>query len=909
MAKKQLLLVDADPRSVRVLEVSLKKAGYSVTTATDGADALSKIEFSAPDLILSDTRLPRIDGYELVRRLKERGDQGIPVVFLTSQQSIEDKIRGLELGVEDYLTKPIFVRELIARVNLLLAKRTQERMATSLPASARTRLSGSLEDMGVVDLIQTFEVSRKSGAARIIDRRRQVTIYFRDGKVVDAELGRLRGEEAVYRALIWNSGSFEVEFRPVSNEDIIPTSTQGLLMEGMRRVDEWGRLLEQLPPLSTVFEIDHQQLVERLNEIPDELNGVLRLFDGKRTLLDIVDDSPFEDLSTLSTVTKLFFEGLLVIAETPAEEALVPSGEAESHPKITTSPPDDYEIVPARPASEPRLPVAPAASWRPPAPELTHLSSVRPELLQPAADRDESAAATEQAYDLGGRVADRAPPDEEAAVPPVPESESVAPAPPVAEAGERRQPPESLPAERRGEPAPAAMLGATLPSWGAAPPPIDRTQRVVVTEAALASAESGARDVDEEERAPETVSGPGTPLAAEHPEPVGVPPRPLDDEEGTPRGGRTQLGLGPLGAMALEARVKAAAASEAELRELPAVRLVEPASSSASRPPAGKVIPFRTTAARREGEDSALIEGFVDARAAEREAVAEPPPPEVPLPLTPAQPRVDTYRPRDFSTTWRAEDTRASGITAAPPSDPTPRPPTKTLDDDHDQFFEEGESGRYSGGPVAVHEQKQELVALNDEIETERRSLHSGYPDHEQRRERFVRFVALVVGFGLAVFAVAMWRVMASQGEPANQQESAPNEPVLTAPADPGAAEPGVAEPPPAPPALESDEPRRRPPAAESEVPGPAVETLEPQAPAPAPAAPPAVAEPTPAPRAREVAPPPRPRDVAPAPRPRTPPPAPRGDSPAPRRVEPSPPAPAPAATPGRPPTASFPID
>ena len=198
-----------------------------------------------------------------------------------SQKSIEDKIRGLELGVEDYLTKPIFVRELIARVNMLLARRTQERIATG-PAS-RTRFAGSLEDMGVVDLLQTFEVSRKSGIARITDGKRQATVYFRDGKVVDAELGQLRGEEAIYRALIWNSGSFEVEFSTVDNADVIPTSTQGLLMEGMRRVDEWGRLFEQLPSLDVVFEVDHETLVERLNEIPDELNAILRLFDGAAT--------------------------------------------------------------------------------------------------------------------------------------------------------------------------------------------------------------------------------------------------------------------------------------------------------------------------------------------------------------------------------------------------------------------------------------------------------------------------------------------------------------------------------------------------------------------------------------------------------------------------------------------------
>src|SRR5437868_9507989 len=137
-------------------------------------DALGKLELSTPDLVLTDTRLPKLDGYALVRKLKDKPEWApIPVVFLTSQKSVEDKIRGLELGVEDYLTKPIFVRELLARVNLLLARRTQEKIATSMPNSRRTRLSGSLEDMGVVDLLQTFEVSRKSGIARIHDRRRE----------------------------------------------------------------------------------------------------------------------------------------------------------------------------------------------------------------------------------------------------------------------------------------------------------------------------------------------------------------------------------------------------------------------------------------------------------------------------------------------------------------------------------------------------------------------------------------------------------------------------------------------------------------------------------------------------------------------------------------------------------------
>ena len=379
MAKQKLLLVDADPRSVRVLEVSLRKAGYSVTTAADGLDALAKIESSTPDLILSDTRLPKLDGYTLVRKLKERAEwAAIPVVFLTSQKSIEDKIRGLELGVEDYLTKPIFVRELIARVNLLLARRTQENIAANRNTSTgRTRFSGSIQDMAVVDLLQTFEVSRKGGVVHLQGSAQEGHIYFRDGKIVDAELGRLRGEEAIYRALIWNEATFEVEFKAIANEDIIGGSTQAILMEGMRRVDEWGRLCEQLPPLSTVFEIDHAELLERLSEIPDELNGILRLFDGTRTLSDVVDDSPFEDLSTLSTVTKLYFEGLLVPRRDASASPSV-AGEAPVEQGRAT-PPGAIEdaVVPASETVRPPPPASPRSlpSSPPPSPLSSPLSS------------------------------------------------------------------------------------------------------------------------------------------------------------------------------------------------------------------------------------------------------------------------------------------------------------------------------------------------------------------------------------------------------------------------------------------------------------------------------------------------------------------------------------------------------
>ena len=126
---------------------------------------------------------------------------------------------------------------------------------------------------------------------------------------------------------------------------MIATSTQGLLMEGMRRVDEWGRLSEQLPSLDVVFDVDHETLVERLTEIPDELNAILRLLDGRRTLMEIIDESPFDDLSTLSVISKLYFEGLLVLAEV-VEDQVVPNLDGDSAP-AHEKPPSEFDIVPA----------------------------------------------------------------------------------------------------------------------------------------------------------------------------------------------------------------------------------------------------------------------------------------------------------------------------------------------------------------------------------------------------------------------------------------------------------------------------------------------------------------------------------------------------------------------------------
>ena len=335
MSKQSLLLVDGDTRSLRVLEVSLRKNEFMVTAASSVQDALGKLELHAPDLIISETTFPDGDGFELRRRVRATPEWSeIPFIFLTAEAAIENKIRGLELGVDDYLTKPIYIKEIVTRINILLQKR--QRIRFEERRDGRTRFAGRVQDMQVVDVIQTIEISRKSGVIQFVgERGRQAAIYFRDGRVIDAEAGPLQGEDAVYRLLTWSEGEFEVVFRTVRRREVITMSSQGLLMEGMRRLDEWSRLFEQLPPLTHRFEVDTIELAGRLGDVPDDNNRILRLFDGKRTLLEVIDASDVGDLECLQAISRLYFEELLLDLDhekTPRREMTkpIPRGDHDS---------------------------------------------------------------------------------------------------------------------------------------------------------------------------------------------------------------------------------------------------------------------------------------------------------------------------------------------------------------------------------------------------------------------------------------------------------------------------------------------------------------------------------------------------------------------------------------------------
>jgi DNA-binding response OmpR family regulator len=135
---KRLLIVDDEPNLLRALEAYLGAAGFEITTARNGAEALVKLAQALPDLIISDIRMPGMSGYELARQLRDSSRTAlVPIVFLTAKGESEDRIEGFRAGVDAYFTKPFIPDELLAVVNNILSRveRTHSQIAKMIGRS------------------------------------------------------------------------------------------------------------------------------------------------------------------------------------------------------------------------------------------------------------------------------------------------------------------------------------------------------------------------------------------------------------------------------------------------------------------------------------------------------------------------------------------------------------------------------------------------------------------------------------------------------------------------------------------------------------------------------------------------------------------------------------------------------
>jgi DNA-binding response OmpR family regulator len=240
----KVLLVDDNPMILEMLRQAL--AHFStVQTLTDAGDALLKAIDEKPDLIITDFAMNGMDGRQLLQKIKARGaTANIPVILMASKADINEKLKVLQDTVEDFVEKPFFLKEAAARIKKVVDKISLEKMAREAPGESVLR--GSLAQMNVLDLLQSLDMGRKTCALTLSNNGDKCRMFFTDGQINHAEYGEVKGDEAVYKVLSWTAGNFEIDFKGSSQNQTITQSTQGLLLEGLRLLDESSRDTEDV---------------------------------------------------------------------------------------------------------------------------------------------------------------------------------------------------------------------------------------------------------------------------------------------------------------------------------------------------------------------------------------------------------------------------------------------------------------------------------------------------------------------------------------------------------------------------------------------------------------------------------------------------------------------------------------
>lgn len=187
-SEKKILIVDDEPSIRTLLEYNLKQAGYPTLLAKDGEEALWQIERESPDLILLDLMIPKIDGIEVCRTLREN-QNNTPVIMLTAKSDELDKIFGLNIGADDYMTKPFSPKEVIARVQAVL-RRTNH-------SAKQTDKNQKLISGPITIYLERYEAYLRGEKLSFTPKEFELLVYFIQNK------NRVLSREVLLSA-VWN---------------------------------------------------------------------------------------------------------------------------------------------------------------------------------------------------------------------------------------------------------------------------------------------------------------------------------------------------------------------------------------------------------------------------------------------------------------------------------------------------------------------------------------------------------------------------------------------------------------------------------------------------------------------------------------------------------------------------------
>jgi CheY-like chemotaxis protein len=322
-ARRRLLVVDDNRLILRVVSDFFVPAGWDVVTAEKVPAARAELARQIPDAIVSDILMPEIDGWAFFDGVRQTpATASVPFVFLTVESGLPQRLRGLQLGADDYMTKPFAVEELHARIERLVERRA---MLDDARRDGEALLAGSVEHLAISDLLQVLSLNGKDGTVVLEQDGRDGRIEFVGGQIVDAAAGRARGTKALFRMIGWARATFRVMPRLAPpHETTISLSTANVLMDGLVSMDEWARWKNLLPPMNTILTLvpDARGRLHGHPVTPAEFDLLARAKAGMR-VDRALEESPHPDAQVAEAICTLMTRGVVsTVVEGGASSAM-----------------------------------------------------------------------------------------------------------------------------------------------------------------------------------------------------------------------------------------------------------------------------------------------------------------------------------------------------------------------------------------------------------------------------------------------------------------------------------------------------------------------------------------------------------------------------------------------------------
>ena len=302
-----LFVVDADARSLETLTFGFEREGCKVIGTSDLKRASLLVRSAGAEVAVVSLREPEPSSLEVVSALREIA-KDLPIVVLGPQGSKADALRA---GAADFLTLPTYLRDVIG-VGRLSALGSKAGHAPDPEGSSelQTRLS---EHYGLFYLLRAMASSERSGILSLTRGNRRAELRIHEGTVVSASVGAMQGLPALHHLLLWEEAALTLTRRAIPKRSQLHLSAQEILDECERFLRDFAHAARDLGSPRTLYVAAGEPAAELRGLQPSQVTPLLRLFDGRRVLADVIEESPFRIFDTVRMIRRLRDGGMLVV--------------------------------------------------------------------------------------------------------------------------------------------------------------------------------------------------------------------------------------------------------------------------------------------------------------------------------------------------------------------------------------------------------------------------------------------------------------------------------------------------------------------------------------------------------------------------------------------------------------------